>query len=54
VSTLRVHPVTADATIAEVQWSGRFYPDGATDAEVIDLFTGIYRDGLDALYKALA
>jgi hypothetical protein len=54
VSTLRVHPVTADETIAEVQWSGRFYPDGATDGEVVDLFTGIYRDGLDALHKAFA
>jgi hypothetical protein len=54
VSTLRVYPVTADDNIAEVQWSGRFYPNGATEREVIDLFTGIYRDGLDALYTALA
>ncbi|MBC7272095.1 MAG: SRPBCC family protein, partial [Streptomyces sp.] len=46
VSTLRVHPVPGRDDVAEVQWSGRFNPDGATETEVVDLFTGIYADGL--------
>ncbi|QKW25909.1 SRPBCC family protein [Streptomyces seoulensis] len=54
VSTLRVHTVPGQENAAEVQWSGRFHPDGATEDEVVDLFTGIYRDGLDALHKTLA
>ncbi|MFJ6904534.1 SRPBCC family protein [Streptomyces griseoluteus] len=53
LSTLRVHEVTDDASVAEVQWSGRFVPRGATDDEVVKLFTGIYRDGLEALASAL-
>ncbi|MFD4763433.1 SRPBCC family protein [Streptomyces sp. NPDC058439] len=53
VSTIRVHTVPGRDDIAEVQWSGRFNPDNATDDEVVDLFTGIYRDGLDALHKTL-
>ncbi|MFF4791612.1 hypothetical protein ACFY2M_18070 [Streptomyces sp. NPDC001276] len=32
----------------------RFAPDGVSDDEVVDLFTGIYRDGLDALHKTLS
>ncbi|MEV6296326.1 SRPBCC family protein [Streptomyces sp. NPDC004059] len=54
VSTIRVHTIPGRDDIAEVQWSGRFNPDNATDDEVVDLFTGIYRDGLDALHKTLA
>jgi hypothetical protein len=54
LSTLRVHSVPGQKNAAEVQWSGRFHPDGATEDEVVDLFTGIYRDGLDALTKTLA
>ncbi|GGP31479.1 MxaD family protein [Streptomyces capoamus] len=54
VSTLRVHTVPGRDDIAEVQWSGRFDPVGATEDEVVDLFTGIYRDGLDALHKTLS
>ncbi|MEU1874388.1 hypothetical protein RKD37_001033 [Streptomyces ambofaciens] len=54
VSTLRVHAVPGRDDVAEVQWSGRFNPDGATEDEVVDLFTGIYTDGLDALRKTLA
>ncbi|MFE6049127.1 SRPBCC family protein [Kitasatospora sp. NPDC056446] len=54
VSTLRVHAVPGRDDIAEVQWSGRFAPDNATDDEVVALFTGIYRDGLDALHQALS
>ncbi|MFF3129588.1 SRPBCC family protein [Streptomyces sp. NPDC057908] len=53
VSTIRVHTVPGRDDIAEVQWSGRFNPDNATDDEVVDLFTGIYRDGLDALHNTL-
>ncbi|MGW3181799.1 SRPBCC family protein [Kitasatospora sp. NPDC001119] len=54
VSTLRVHAVPGRADLAEVQWSGRFSPVGATEQEVVDLFTGIYADGLDALARTLA
>ncbi|MEV5010445.1 MULTISPECIES: SRPBCC family protein [unclassified Streptomyces] len=54
VSTIRVHAVPGHEDIAEVQWSGRFAPDGVSDDEVVDLFTGIYRDGLDALHKTLS
>ncbi|MEU6418196.1 SRPBCC family protein [Streptomyces spiralis] len=54
VSTLRVHAIPGQENAAEVQWSGRFNPDGATEDEVVDLFTGIYRDGLDALHTTLA
>ncbi|MGW2787937.1 SRPBCC family protein [Streptomyces populi] len=54
LSTLRVHPVAGRDDVAEVQWSGRFTPDGVTDAEAEDLFAGIYRDGLDALHQALS
>ncbi|WP_030172726.1 SRPBCC family protein [Streptomyces sp. NRRL S-813] len=54
VSTIRVHAIPGQENAAEVQWSGRFNPDGATEDEVVDLFTGIYRDGLDALHTTLA
>ncbi|GAA3162744.1 MULTISPECIES: SRPBCC family protein [Streptomyces] len=54
VSTIRVHTIPGRDDVAEVQWSGRFNPDNATEAEVVDLFTGIYADGLDALQKTLA
>ncbi|QLJ03120.1 SRPBCC family protein [Streptomyces sp. NEAU-sy36] len=54
LSTIRVHAIPGQENAAEVQWSGRFNPDGATEDEVVDLFTGIYRDGLDALHQTLA
>ncbi|MEV6976079.1 SRPBCC family protein [Kitasatospora sp. NPDC093806] len=54
VSTIRVHAVPGRDDAAEVQWSGRFNPDGATEDEAIDLFRGIYADGLDALHATLA
>lgn len=54
VSTLRVHAVPGESEAAEVQWSGRFTPDGVTEAEAVDLFTGIYSEGLDALHTTLA
>ncbi|MFV8243514.1 SRPBCC family protein [Mycolicibacterium peregrinum] len=53
-STIRVHAVPGQADVAEVQWSGRFAPDGVSDAEVEELFAGIYRDGLDALAVTVA
>ncbi|MFD7070809.1 SRPBCC family protein [Streptomyces sp. NPDC059913] len=53
VSTIRVHPVPGRDDAAEVQWSGRFAPDGVTDDEAVALFTGIYADGLDALHETL-
>ncbi|MFE3505435.1 SRPBCC family protein [Kitasatospora sp. NPDC059160] len=54
LSTLRVHTVPGRDDLAEVQWSGRFNPDGVTAAEAEELFAGIYRDGLDALHRTLA
>ncbi|MET9293361.1 SRPBCC family protein [Streptomyces sp. NPDC003077] len=54
VSTIRVHTVPGRDDVAEVQWSGRFNPEGATEQEVVDLFTGIYADGLDALNQTLS
>ncbi len=35
-----------------VEWYGSFTPVGASDQEAIDLFHGIYKDGLEALQKA--
>lgn len=37
-----------------MQWSGRFTPGGVTEAEAVDLFTGIYSEGLGALHTTLA
>ncbi|MFJ5927791.1 SRPBCC family protein [Kitasatospora sp. NPDC092948] len=54
VSTIRVHAVPGRDDLAEVQWSGRFNPVNATEQQVVDLFHGIYADGLDALHTALA
>ncbi|MFD0068632.1 SRPBCC family protein [Streptomyces sp. NPDC056637] len=54
VSTIRVHTVPGRDDVTEVQWSGRFNPDNATDDEVVDLFNGIYTDGLDALNQTLS
>ncbi|MFD5563022.1 SRPBCC family protein [Kitasatospora griseola] len=54
VSTIRVHAVPGRDDLAEVQWSGRFNPVDATEQQVVDLFTGIYADGLAALHTTLA
>ena len=48
-STLRVVNVFGRA---QVEWSGEFTPVGVSDAEAVELFGGIYRDGLAALLKA--
>ncbi|MFJ5927543.1 SRPBCC family protein [Kitasatospora sp. NPDC092948] len=53
VSTIRVHAVPGRDDLAEVQWSGRFNPVNATEQQVVDLFHGIYADGLDALHSTL-
>ncbi len=49
-----MHAVPGESEAAEVQRSGRFTPDGVTGAEAVDLFTGIYGEGLDALHATLA
>lgn len=48
LATIAVREV-AGKKATEVQWSGSFTPVGVTDAEVVELFTGIYQGGLDAL-----
>lgn len=54
LSTLRVHAVPGEPGAAEVEWTGRFTPDGVSEDEAAELFTGIYREGLDALHRSLA
>ncbi|MFC9775060.1 SRPBCC family protein [Paenibacillus chitinolyticus] len=34
-----------------VEWSGSFTPVDVSDQEAIDLFHGIYKDGLEALHQ---
>jgi hypothetical protein len=50
-STIRVRQLTGSQT-SLVEWSGSFTPVGVSDQEVIDLFHGIYSDGLHALGQA--
>lgn len=52
LSTIQVKEDT-DGKSSLVEWSGSFTPVGASDQEAIDLFHGIYKDGLEALQKAL-
>ncbi|MGC0379639.1 hypothetical protein RKD28_007155 [Streptomyces sp. SAI-229] len=54
LSTLRVFSVPGRPEAAEIQWSGRLVPEGVSDEEAETLFTGIYRDGLEAVTTALA
>ncbi|MEU8381636.1 SRPBCC family protein [Streptosporangium sp. NPDC048865] len=51
-STITVYEGT-DAGHARVEWSGTFTPEGATDEETVELFHGIYTDGLAALGRTL-
>ena len=51
LSTIQVKEDT-DGKSSLVEWSGSFTPVGASDQEAIDLFHGIYKDGLEALQKA--
>ncbi|MFF3754765.1 SRPBCC family protein [Streptomyces sp. NPDC002018] len=53
LSTLRVHTLPGQEEAAEVQWSARFIPVGVGDDDAAALFTGIFRDGLDALHTAV-
>ena len=48
LSTLAV-VATADSNITRVEWSGSFTPVNVSDADAEALFSGIYRDGLQAL-----
>ncbi|EPQ2324347.1 TPA: SRPBCC family protein [Klebsiella pneumoniae] len=48
LSTIAV-VATADSNITRVEWSGSFTPVNVSDADVEALFSGIYRDGLQAL-----
>ena len=41
-----------DGESSLVEWSGSFTPVGVSNDEAIDLFHGIYKDGLEALQKA--
>jgi hypothetical protein len=54
IVTLSVHDVPGRDDAAEVVWSARFVPDGVSDTEAVDLFNGLYRDGLAALNLAFA
>lgn len=51
LSTIHVKEDT-DGESSLVEWSGSFTPAGVTDEEAIDLFHGIYKDGLEALKKS--
>lgn len=48
LSTIAV-VATADSNITRVEWSGGFTPVNVSDADAEALFSGIYRDGLQAL-----
>lgn len=50
-STLQVKE-DADGKSSLIEWSGSFTPVGVSDQEAIDLFHGIYKDGLEALQQA--
>ncbi|GGA46051.1 SRPBCC family protein [Paenibacillus physcomitrellae] len=51
LSTLQVKE-GADGESSLVEWFGHFTPVGVTDEEAIELFHGIYEEGLTALQKA--
>ena len=46
LATIRVE---AQGEGARVTWSGRFVPVGVTEEEVVELFSGIYQGGVQAL-----
>jgi uncharacterized protein YndB with AHSA1/START domain len=48
LSTIAVF-ATNDSNITRVEWSGSFTPVNVSDADAQALFSGIYRDGLQAL-----
>lgn len=42
----------SDGKSSLVEWSGSFTPVGVSEKEAIDLFYGIFKDGLDALNES--
>lgn len=52
LSTIHVREIADDSKTALVEWSGSFTPVGVSDEEAINLFRGIYADGLKALKQA--
>lgn len=52
LSTIHVREIAEDSKTALVEWSGSFTPVGVSDEEAINLFHGIYTDGLKALKQA--
>jgi len=53
VATIRVRAISGQPG-ARVEWSGSFTPVGVSEAEVTQLFQGIYADGFKALKQTLA
>lgn len=51
LSTIHVKEDT-DGKSSLVEWSGSFTPVSVSDQEAIELFHGIYKDGLEALQQA--
>lgn len=52
LSTIRVREIADNSKTSLVEWSGSFTPVGVSDEEAINLFHGIYADGLKALKQA--
>jgi hypothetical protein len=53
LATLRVEKLESGQT-SRVTWSGSFTPVGVSDEEAVELFTGIYRGGVEALRENFA
>jgi hypothetical protein len=54
LSTLEVQEVPGRPDASRVVWSGTFTPAGVSAGEAVDLFQGIYANGLAALRETLA
>jgi uncharacterized protein YndB with AHSA1/START domain len=55
LATIRVLAGGARGIGSRVEWSGTFTPvDGASEAQAVEIFEGVYRRGLDALAAAMA
>ncbi|TDL91730.1 SRPBCC family protein [Vibrio vulnificus] len=52
LSTIHVREIADDCKTSLVEWSGSFTPVGVSDEEAINLFHGIYEEGLKALKQA--
>ncbi|MGZ9818089.1 SRPBCC family protein [Peribacillus simplex] len=52
LSTIHVREIADDSKTSLVEWSGSFTPVGVSDEEAINLFHGIYAEGLKALKQA--